>query len=86
MKKLIIFFWCILFLTGCYEFESPPFNEDELKPIVKTKFGKEILKVMRNASVGKESPEDLTFGSLEDLTDESKVFDNNNKWFELSHL
>ena len=55
MKKLIIF-TCILFLTGCYEFESPPFSEDELKPISKLKLGQTILNAVSEVSVDKNSP------------------------------
>ena len=76
MQKLIIF-TCILFLTGCYEFGSPPFSEDELKPISKLKFGKTTLNAMSGVSVAKGSP----IAELKDSIDGgSKAFQVNEEF------
>ena len=56
MRNLIILGVVILSLTGCYQFQSPPFADKDLKPISETEFGKDVLKAMRKVSVDKESP------------------------------
>jgi len=56
MRNIIIFGAVILSLTGCFEFNSPPFSDKDLKLISETEFGKDVLNAISKVSAEDDSP------------------------------
>ena len=77
MKQFFALSIVILFLPGCYTFESPPFPDKDLKPVSSTVFGKEVLTAVSKLRPGQESP---LSEFKKEFSDDSKVLEINNEF------
>ena len=55
-KNIIIFSVLIISFSGCYKFNSPPFDDKDLTLISATEFGKGVFKAIGAVNPDKESP------------------------------
>jgi hypothetical protein len=57
MKRLIISFVCLLGLTGCYQFTTPPFSQSEMTPLKDSTLAQEIVSAIGNIPKSDETRE-----------------------------